>query len=342
MVQIDEAGRLTDGIAVPKKSLGLLEQQVKKLMRAWKTIQWELKPMHYIFAADNGIVSEGVVRQSQEITYLQAKNMVEGKAAISCFCSANNIPWQVVDVGINNQDTVGINRKVRRSSRNFLHEPAMTAEEFARAYETGREMVDKAVTKGVNILSFGEMGIGNTTTSSAVLHMLSGVAPEFIVGYGANPAFPEVILRKRKVIAQASRLYQHEVQTPQNIIRCVGGYDIAALCGAMVRCAETQMPFVLDGFITAVAFACAARINSRVAQVMIPSHLSQEPGMEYALKLGGIGVDEVPLRARLALGEGTGAILEINILRTMLYTVANMERMDSLTAKEEKGASISS
>ena len=340
-MQIDEAGRLTDGMAVPKKSLGLLEQQVKKLLRAWPTIQWELNPMHYIFAADNGIVSEGVVRQSQEITYLQAKNMVEGKAAISCFCRANNIPWQVVDVGINNQASVGINRKVRRSSRNFLHEPAMTEDEFMRAYESGREMVDKAITNGFNILSFGEMGIGNTTTSSAVLHMLSGASPEFIVGYGANSAFPEVILRKRKVITQASRLYQHEVHTPQNIIRCVGGYDIAALCGAMVHCAEKQMPFVLDGFITAVAFACAARINQRVARVMIPSHLSQEPGMEYALELGGIGIDEVPLRARLALGEGTGAILEISILRTMLYTVANVERMDRLTAKE-KGARLSS
>lgn len=330
---IDEAVRLTNSMAVPKKSLGLLETQVQKLMRAWKSIEWELRPFHVIFAADNGIVEEGVVRQPQDITYLQARNMVLGKATISCFCQCNHIPWQVVDVGINRVESVGLDRKVRRGTRNFLQEPAMTAGEFQQSYEAGREQVIEAVGKGYNIISFGEMGIGNTTTSSAVLHALSGISPDFIVGYGANPAFPEVILRKRQVIAQAVKKYQAAMKTPQDIIRYVGGFDIAALCGAMVCCAEQRIPFVLDGFITAVAFACAVHIRQDVANMMIPSHLSKEPGMRYALELGGIGADEVPIRAGLALGEGTGAILEINILRTMLYTVAHVDKMANLEAE---------
>ena len=175
-------------------------------------------------------------------------------STISCFCQSNNIPWLVVDVGINRQASVGLNCKVRQGTRNFLKEPAMTTEEFDRAYKVGSEQVDEAVRQGHNILSFGEMGIGNTTTSSAVLHALSGISAEFIVGYGANPAFPEVIQRKRKVIFDAVRKYKNYLRTPQDIIRYVGGFDIAALCGAMVRCGEMRIPFVLDGFITAVAF----------------------------------------------------------------------------------------
>ena len=340
MVQMDEAARLTARMAVPKKSLGLLELQVQKLMRAWQTIQFELRPFHYIFAADNGIVEEGVVRQSQDITYLQARNMMLGVSTISCFCQSNNIPWLVVDVGINRQASVGLNRKVRQGTRNFLKEPAMTVEEFDRAYKVGSEQVDEAVSQGHNILSFGEMGIGNTTTSSAVLHALSGISAEFIVGYGANPAFPEVIQRKRKVISDAVRKYKNYLRTPQDIIRYVGGFDIAALCGAMVRCGEMRIPFVLDGFITAVAFACAAKIHPDVVKVMIPSHLSKEPGMKYALALGGIKEEEVPIRASLALGEGTGAILELNILKTMLYTVAHIDKMENLEAEANDAGQV--
>ena len=340
MVQMDEAARLTARMAVPKKSLGLLELQVQKLMRAWQTIQFELRPFHYIFAADNGIVEEGVVRQSQDITYLQARNMMLGVSTISCFCQSNNIPWLVVDVGINRQASVGLNCKVRQGTRNFLKEPAMTTEEFDRAYKVGSEQVDEAVRQGHNILSFGEMGIGNTTTSSAVLHALSGISAEFIVGYGANPAFPEVIQRKRKVISDAVRKYKNYLRTPQDIIRYVGGFDIAALCGAMVRCGEMRIPFVLDGFITAVAFACAAKIHPDVVKVMIPSHISKEPGMKYALALGGIKEEEVPIRASLALGEGTGAILELNILKTMLYTVAHIDQMENLEAEANDAGQV--
>lgn len=336
MVQMDEAARLTSRMAVPKKSLGLLELQIQKLMRAWKNIQFELRPFHFIFAADNGIVEEGVVRQSQDITFLQARNMMLGLSTISCFCQSNNIPWLVVDVGINREESVGLNRKVRQGTRNFLKEPAMTAEEFHNAYDAGCEQVDEAVRQGHNILSFGEMGIGNTTTSSAVLHALSGISAEFIVGYGANPAFPEVIQRKRQVISEAVIKYKEYLRTPQDIIRYVGGFDIAALCGAMVRCGELRIPFVLDGFITAVAFACASKIHPDVSRVMIPSHLSKEPGMKYALALGGINEDEVPIRANLALGEGTGAILELNILRTMLFTVANIDQMAHLESESMK------
>ncbi len=330
---MDAAARMTARMAIPPGSLGLLEKQVQKLFRAWPKFYDTIKPYHYIFAADNGVVVAGVVRQEQAITYLQAKNMVAGQAAISCFCKAQNVPYAVVDVGVNSEEAVGLDRKVAHGTRNFLESPAMTEREFWQAYDAGAEMVRRAQVAGCNLLSFGEMGIGNTTTSTAVLHALTGASLLEITGYGANPGHPEVVLRKREVIQTAVRKYAPLMKAPQGIIRCVGGFDLAALCGAMVACREQNLPFMLDGFITAVALACAVRINPGVSAMAIPSHMSQEPGMLYALQAAGIRTDEVPIQAGLRLGEGTGAILGLSMLRTMLYTVYNMKTMDGLISE---------
>lgn len=329
-----EAERITASMAIPPGSLGLLEQQVQKLFMAWPEFYPEIRPHHFIFAADNGIVTAGVVRQEQEITYLQASNMVAGGAAISCFCKCQQVPYTVVDVGINSEDAVGLDRKVARGTKNFLHQPAMTEREFWQAYDAGAEMVQRAAIAGCNLLSFGEMGIGNTTTSTAVLHALTGANLVEITGCGANPGHPEVILRKREVIAAACKLYAPLMKAPQGIIRCVGGFDIAALCGAMMACHEKKIPFMLDGFITAVALACAATIQPEVSKMAIPTHMSKEPGMIYALKKGGIAPEEVPVQAGLRLGEGTGAILGLSMLRTMVYTVYNMKTMDELMMED--------
>jgi nicotinate-nucleotide--dimethylbenzimidazole phosphoribosyltransferase len=326
----EQANRLIDEMATPKNSLGLLEKQVKKIFCCWGEMQTEIRPFHLIFAADNGVVLESVVKQSPEITYLQAKNMIAGRATISCFCQCNNIPYKVVDVGIRNKNSVGINRKAAYGTRDFLREPAMSAAEFAKAFEAGKEMVRTAKYENYNLLSFGEMGIGNTTTSSAVLYALTDVQPEFIVGYGANKQNPEVIKRKREVVAKGVRLYRGQMQKPEDMIRFVGGFDIAALCGAMLECRQQNMPFVLDGFITAVAFACAVQMDESVAGFGIASHLSREPGMFYALALGEIEVDEVPIRADLALGEGTGAVLFVVMLKTMMNAVWHVAKMSEL------------
>lgn len=330
---MDKAARMTARMAIPPGSLGLLEKQVQKLFRAWPEFYETIKPYHYIFAADNGVVTAGVVRQEQAITYLQARNMTEGRAAISCFCRAQDVPYAVVDVGINCDEAVGLDRKVAPGTKNFLESPAMTEREFWQAYDAGAEMVQRAKLAGCNLLSFGEMGIGNTTTSTAVLHVLTGANLLEITGYGANPGHPEVVLRKREVIAAAVKRYEPLMKAPQGIIRCVGGFDIAALCGAMMACHERKIPFMLDGFITAVALACAARIEPAVSAMAIPSHMSQEPGMLYALQAAGIHPDEVPIQAGLRLGEGTGAILGLSMLRTMLYTVYNMKTMEELLSE---------
>lgn len=329
------------GAAKPLDSLGLLEKHLKKVLLSWGTIAAELRPYHVIYAADNGVVEEGIVNYPWEITYLQAKNMVDGRATISCFCRCSQIPYSVVDIGINNSGVSGVNRKVAFGTKNFMKEEAMSHMEFEQAWETGKEMVRTLVLEqGYNMLSFGEMGIGNTTTSSAVLHALTGMLPEFVVGYGAGLSSNELLKRKRMVVAKGVERHKGQMNSVQEILRCVGGFDIVAICSGMLECANLRIPFVIDGFITAVAYACAARINGSIEKHAIPSHMSREPGMAYSLMLGNILADDVLIRGNMALGEGTGAILMVSILKTMLYTMHNMARLSDFVLSEPSPAQV--
>ncbi len=328
---------LITGAAKPAGSLGLLEKHLKKVLLSWGTISAELRPYHLIFAADNGVIEEGVVKDPAEITYLQAANMAAGGATISCFCRYNNIPYGVIDIGVNDTRVSGLDHKVAFGTKNFLRDEAMSQQEFEQAWNIGQEMVRKLVLEeGYNMLSFGEMGIGNTTTSSAVLHGLTGMLPEFVVGYGASGNDNEILNRKRIVVAKGVERHKEKMHSVKDILRCVGGFDLVAICAGMLECANLRTPFVIDGFITAVAYACAARLNSNIEKQAIPSHMSKEPGMAYSLMLGNILADDVMIRGNMALGEGTGAVLMVSMLKTMLYTMQNMARLsDFVLSKTE-------
>lgn len=332
-----KVNHVIDDMAKPRNSLGLLEKYIKKAFLGWGSFCSELRPFHLIFAADNGVTEEAVVKQSQEITYLQAKNMIDGHATISCFCKINQIPYKVIDVGVNHLDTVGVDYKAAMGTKNFLHVEAMNEQEFLKAFQAGKDMVAFAKTEGYNLISFGEMGIGNTTTSSAVLHALTDIHPEFIVGYGANQQNPEVIKRKCEVVRAGVALHRPKMQQVEDILRCVGGFDIVAIYAGMLECAKQKLPFIIDGFITAVAYACAVSMDAAVEEYAIPSHISREPGMDYALSLGNIESKDVPIRADMALGEGTGAIFMVVMLRTMMYAVQHVSKMSEFDQRIAAG-----
>lgn len=337
-VNVDE---LIDGMAKPPGSLGLLEEHVKRVILCWGEVQ-AFKPYHLIFAADNGVVDEGVAAFPPVITYLQAKNMADGRATINAFCRSFNIPCEVVDVGINAGEPVGRNLKAARGSRNFTKEPAMSESEYEFVRTAAAGCVQQVVEEhGCNLFSFGEMGIGNTTTSSAVLHGLTGIEPEFVVGNGASQPNNELIRRKRNTIVKGMALHKEGLRSAHDILRCLGGFDIVAMCSAMMKCSEMHIPFVIDGFISAVAFACACRIDEQVKHYAIPSHLSKEPGMIYALLLGGIPVDKVPIRGNMALGEGTGAVLMVGLLKAMLEAVKFTARMADFDLGPSEGLEAS-
>jgi nicotinate-nucleotide--dimethylbenzimidazole phosphoribosyltransferase len=323
----------------PVNSLGLLEKHLKKVLLAWGEIYPEIRPYHIIYAADNGIVEEGVANDPMELTYLQAKNMVAGRATISCFCQSNQIPFEVVDIGINSTKKSGLDCKVAFGTKNFMKAEAMTEPEFQQAWDVGTERVRQVVVEaGCNLLSFGEMGIGNTSTSSAVLHALTGMPPEFIVGYGAGLKTAESLKRKRLIVAKGVERHQEKLHKVEDILRCVGGFDIVAICAGMLECGKLHLPFVIDGFITAVAYTCAVRLHKGIDKYAIPSHMSKEPGMAYCLLLGNIVAEDVLLHGNMALGEGTGAVLMVSILKTMLYTIHTMARRSDIVVSEAKAA----
>lgn len=322
--------RLIDDMAKPAGSLGLLEKHVKKTFLAWGHLEKNFSPFHIIFSGDNGIVQSGVVRQLPQITYMQSQHMLEGTAAISCFCRCNHIPYEVVDVGIDSADAVGVDCKVRRGTRDFSVEPAMSALEFQQAVAAGRSRVQEAQRAGYDFLSFGEMGIGNTTTSAAVLKAISPQGASFVAGYGAAKGNYKVLLHKRRLIQQALATYHVHIQTAEDALRYVGGFDLAALYGAMSECQRLRIPFYIDGFITAVALACAVQMNPNVALYALPSHLSREPGMAVALRLAGLDENEAIIHADMALGEGTGAVLAVTLLRSMFYAVWHMATLSGI------------
>lgn len=330
MAYQDEVEHLLYNLAKPPGSLGILEKHAKQTLLAWGRFQQELRPKHVIFAADNGVVHAGVVAQLADITYMQSSHMVQGTSAVTCFCRCNGIPYEVVDVGIDSADAVGLDRKIARGTKNFALEPAMTKAQYERAIAIGRERVLEAKAEGYNFLSFGEMGIGNTTTSAAVLTAIAPKGSTFLVGYGSAAKNYELLLHKRHVVTEALHRYGPAIHDAATALQYVGGFDLAALCGAMMACVEAQIPFYIDGFITAVALACAVQIRPAVAAVALPSHLSREPGMAAALRLCGIDEYDVPIQANMALGEGTGAVLATVLLRSMIYAIWHMDTLDGI------------
>ena len=182
-----------------------MEKQAKQILLAWGTFHRELRPKHIIFAADNGVVRAGVVAQLSDITYMQSCHMVQGTSAVTCFCRSQDIPYEVVDVGIDSDDAVGLDRKIARGTKNFAVEPAMSREELAQAMATGRERVQAAAKEGINLLSFGEMGIGNTTTSAAVLTALSPKKMSWLTGFGSARGNYKLLFHKRMSSPQPSR-----------------------------------------------------------------------------------------------------------------------------------------
>ena len=262
--------------------------------------------------------------------------MVEGTSAVTCFCRSQQIPYAVIDVGIDSEDAVGIDRKIARGTRDFSKEPAMSEAQLQQALAAGREQVQQAKAEGINLLSFGEMGIGNTTTSAAVLTALSPKKMTWLSGFGSARGNYKLLFHKRRVIAEAMERYEGQLSSPQAALRCVGGFDLAALCGAMLACADERIPFYIDGFITATALACAVAMDSRVRDYALPSHISREPGMAQALRLCGIDEYDVPLTAGLSLGEGTGAVLGVILLKTMMYAVWHMATLDGINQEAQE------
>ena len=325
----DEIRNKWDSIAKPLNSLGRFEEITARIGAVQGSADIDIrKRAVIIMCADNGIVAEGVSQSGQDVTRAVAEWMGRVESSVCQMAreaKADTIP---VDVGINMEGSPKgvIDRKVMKGTRNFADEPAMTEDECMQAIEAGIDTVCDCSAKGYRLLATGEMGIGNTTTSSALAAALLGLDADIVTGRGAGLS-PGGLRKETQGIREALEKYDPagdaERTSPEyamHMLSCVGGLDIAGLAGVFIGGAMNHIPVIIDGFISAVAALIAERLVPGTRDFMIASHLGKEPGMKYILDILGL---EPVIDGMLALGEGTGAVMLMPLLDTVLALYSN-------------------
>lgn len=320
-----QSGRLAkvrwDSIAKPIDSLGLLEDHIVKISRIRRSagVHGLEKKGLLIYCADHGVVEEGVTQTGQEVTRIVSENFAKGCSTVNYLTEKAGADVYVTDVGMRTSHysekglVTGavIDRKVSMGTANLAKAPAMTMEQCGKALDTGRQQVRELAERGYGILAAGEMGIGNTTPASALASVFLDLEPELVTGRGAGLS-EEGLKRKREVVRRAvARVRQKGLQEPVEILAEVGGLEIAAMAGACLGAMECGIPLVIDGAICAVAALTAARMDCRVTEYLLASHVSQEPVGRLALDALGL---EAILHGRMCLGEGTGAVMLFPLL----------------------------
>lgn len=307
-----------EDLAKPIDGLGTLEELICRIASIQKNAELNLKKALLIFCADNGVVEEGVTQTDKSVTRQVAALMGKGKSSVGVMLRDYATDVFAVDIGIDCAEKIPgiLDAKVRRGTGNIAVEPAMTSEECLQAIETGIGLMKELKDKGYGIVATGEMGIGNTTTSTAVLAALLLEDPKRITGRGAGLS-DAGLQKKIETIEKALRVHgleQLTEPTPEDalhVLTCVGGLDLAGLTGAFIGAAICKMPVVTDGLISVTAAYLAELIVPGCKAYMLSSHSGREKGCAPVLQKLGL---KAILDADLALGEGTGAVLLFPLL----------------------------
>lgn len=314
-----------DSIAKPLHSLGKLEDAVVQIAGITGDAKVRLdKKALLIFCADNGVVEEGVTQCGQEVTKAVAENFLQTKATASILCRYAGADIFPYDIGIA-QETCLPKCKIAYGTKNMAKEPAMTRDEAIRALEAGICAASEKIAQGYQILATGEMGIGNTTSSSAVASVLLGIDPESVTGRGAGLS-SEGLERKIQAIRRAVAVNQPNADDPVDVLAKVGGFDIAGMAGTFLAGAAHHVPVVIDGFISAVAALVAVRLAPEAAGYIMASHVSKEPAAAMLLKEL---KKEALLHCEMCLGEGTGAVMLFPVLDMALEVYHGMATFES-------------
>ncbi|MEZ8882584.1 nicotinate-nucleotide--dimethylbenzimidazole phosphoribosyltransferase [Vibrio sp. 10N.222.54.F6] len=316
------------------KPLGLLEKVAHQLAliqsqgkeAAVEHIELN-KPSIIIFAGDHGIADEGVSIAPSAVTQQMVLNFLSDGAAINCFCAVNNIDITVVDTGIllpvESDSDMLISQRLGTRTNNFANEAAMSLETVERGIELGTYLVSKTISNGTNIIMFGEMGIGNTSSASAILSAVANRTAAECVGLGTG-INNEQLSRKVEVVEQG--VARCTGLDPKSILAQVGGYEIVQMVGAFLGAYQNRTPVLVDGFIVSVAAYVATLIEPNCRDYMIFAHRSEESGHNILLEL----LDAEPLLdLGLRLGEGTGAALAMPIIRAAAEFYNNMASFES-------------
>lgn len=322
-------------VGKPLFSLGKLEQQITRIAGIKRIACYELqKKVLVVMCADNGVVVEGVTQTGQEVTSIVAENFSRHETSACLMAEVAGVDIYPVDIGMikDVKNVTRENEKTAYGTKNFAKEPAMTRAQLWHAIETGIRIAGEKQQEGYDILLTGEMGIGNTTTSSAVASVLLKREPEVMTGKGAG-LDDEGLKCKIHVIGDAIERYNLREADVLTVMEAVGGYDIAGLCGLCIGGALYHIPVVLDGFISGVAALCAVRLIPAVADYLVPSHVSKEPASHYVLEELGLS----PLiSCDMCLGEGSGAVAVIPLLEMGFKVYEEMGTFEDIHVEQYK------
>lgn len=319
-----------DNLNKPLGALGRLEDIALQIGLIQQTCTPSLHhPCHVLFGGDHGIEREGVSASPREVTWQQMINFTRGGGGVNLFCRQHHIKLLLVDMGVDHDlsDYPQIlNRKIAAGTRDFLLEAAMSPDEMDRALESGAEMTDRCFAEGCNLISFGEMGIGNTSPSSVWLHLLGGhpLADCIGCGSGLNDAG---VQHKYQILQEAVKRFHEQFPAPEagDIIRYFGGFEMVAAIGAMLRAAERKMTIVVDGFIMSACMLAACRLYPAVRAYALFGHEGEEHGHRLLLHdLQAHGLLQLGFR----LGEGTGALCAYPIIDSAVRMINEMNTFD--------------
>lgn len=329
-----------DQLTKPLGSLGRLEALAAQLVAMREGRDGPLaRRLIVVFAGDHGVVAEGVSAYPQEVTTQMVKNFLAGGAAISVLARGLNAELYVVDMGVNGRPDSHprlIDKKVAGGTRNFAQGPAMTREEAERAVEAGMEVFETLEAQHhPDVVIPGDMGIGNTTASSAVIAALTGAPIRRVVGVGTGLDAAGT-QKKIAVIEAALAKHRPDAQEALDVLAKVGGFELGGISGFVLAAAAQRVPIVLDGLISTAGALLAARLQPAAAQYCLAGHCSQEPGHRVALDALGL---EPVLDLDMRLGEGTGAALAVPVLEAALHLLREMATFASAgVSTREKGA----
>jgi len=324
-----------DNLTKPKGSLGMLEELALQVGMILQSLEPELRnPQHILFGADHGILEEGVSCTPKEVTWQQMGHFLRGGAGISFLCAQHGFKLNVVDSGVDFDFPQGcgiIDAKIRKGTRNFLHGPAMTMHELELAIERGAEQVDRVYAQGCNIVSFGEMGAGNTSPSSMWMSFLGGIPLKECVGAGSGLS-GGALMHKLDVLEAAAANYREKKGDGNpsgrkrdyvlEIMRWFGGYEMVMAVGGMLKAAELKMIILVDGFIMTNCILAARELYPAVTDYAIYGHCGDEIGHRRVLDV--LGAKPV-LNLGLRLGEGTGAICAYPIVVSAVNMINQMD-----------------
>jgi nicotinate-nucleotide--dimethylbenzimidazole phosphoribosyltransferase len=325
---LQQAQAKLDNKTKPLGALGRLEEFARRVVTISGNFEPDVsKKVIFTFAGDHGVTSEGVSTCPKEVTTQMVFNFLSGGAGINVLARHVGAEVRVVDVGVDHDfgDLPGlIHRKVARGTQNLANGPAMTRDETVAALQVGIYMADQCRTEGIGLVGTGEMGIGNTTPSSAIIAAISGMPVRDLTSRGTGIT-DEALENKIRIIEQSLMLNKPNPLDPLDILTKVGGLEIAAIAGLVLGCAANSIPVVIDGFISTAGALIASELHPNVRDYIFAAHQSVEIGHRFMLER--IGVEPI-LDLNLRLGEGTGAALAMGLIEAGVKILKEMATFD--------------